>query len=48
MVTLELLLLPFSIRLAKRLKIIENLDTYDTKTNFNPFSLNTDYPNKQL
>ena len=48
MVTLELLLLPFSIRLAKRLKIIENLDTYDTKTNFNPFSLNTDYPNKKL
>jgi queuosine precursor transporter len=47
MVTLELLLLPFSIRLAKRLKIIENLDIYDTKTNFNPFSLNTDYQNKK-
>lgn len=46
MVTLELLLLPFSIRLAKRLKIIEKLDIYDTQTNFNPFSLNTDYQNK--
>ena len=46
MVTLELLLLPFSIRLAKRLKIIENLDIYDTQTNFNPFNLNTDYQNK--
>lgn len=43
MVTLELLLLPFSIRLAKHLKVIENLDIYDTQTNFNPFSLNTDY-----
>lgn len=43
MVTLELLLLPFSIRLAKRLKVIENLDIYDIQTNFNPFSLNTDY-----
>jgi queuosine precursor transporter len=44
MVSIELLLLPFSIRLAKHLKIIENLDIYDTQTNFNPFSLNTDYP----
>jgi queuosine precursor transporter len=43
MVSIELLLLPFSIRLAKHLKIIENLDIYDTQTNFNPFSLNTDY-----
>lgn len=47
MVILEILLLPFSIRLAKRLKVIENLDIYDTKTNFNPFSLNTDYSNKK-
>lgn len=46
MVILELLLLPFSIRLAKRLKTIENLDIYDMQTNFNPFSLNTDYQNK--
>ena len=43
MVSIELLFLPFSIRLAKHLKIIENLDIYDTKTNFNPFSLNTQY-----
>ncbi|WP_339051041.1 queuosine precursor transporter [Rickettsiella endosymbiont of Xylota segnis] len=43
MVSIELLLLPFSIRLAKRLKNIEDLDIYDTQTNFNPFSLNTDY-----
>lgn len=46
MVSIEILLLPFSIRLAKRLKMIENLDIYDTQTNFNPFSLNTDYQNK--
>lgn len=46
MVSIELLLLPFSIRLAKRLKLIENLDIYDTQTHFNPFSLNTDYQNK--
>lgn len=46
MVSIELLLLPFSIRLAKRLKTIENLDIYDTQTNFNPFSLNTDYQNR--
>ncbi len=47
MVSIELLLLPFSIRLAKHLKMIENLDIYDTQTNFNPFSLNTDYQNRR-
>lgn len=46
MVSIELLLLPFSIRLAKHLKMIENLDIFDTQTNFNPFSLNTDYENR--
>lgn len=43
MVSIELLLLPLSVRLAKRLKIIENIDIYDTKSNFNPFSFNTRY-----
>lgn len=46
MVSIELLLLPLSIRLAKRLKIIENIDIYDTRSNFNPFSFNTRYPKK--
>jgi uncharacterized integral membrane protein (TIGR00697 family) len=46
MVSIELLFLPFSIRLAKYIKIIENLDIYDTKTNFNPFSFNTQYRKK--
>lgn len=46
MVSIELLLLPLSIRLAKRLKIIENIDIYDTKSNFNPFSFNTSYKKK--
>lgn len=43
MVSIELLLLPLSVRLAKRLKITENIDIYDTKSNFNPFSFNTRY-----
>lgn len=43
MVSIELLLLPLSIRLAKRLKITENIDVYDTKSNFNPFSFNSYY-----
>lgn len=46
MVFIELLFLPFSIRTAKYLKAVENLDIYDTKTNFNPFSLNTKYRKK--
>lgn len=46
MVSIELLLLPFAIRLAKHTKIIENLDIYDTKTDFNPFSLNIQYRKK--
>ncbi len=46
MVSIELLLLPLSIRLAKRLKIIENIDIYDNKSNFNPFSFNTRYQKK--
>ncbi len=44
MVSIELLLLPLSVRLAKRLKFIENIDIYDTQSNFNPFSFNTRYP----
>lgn len=43
MVSIELLLLPFSIRLAKYIKTIEHIDIYDVRTNFNPFSLNTEY-----
>lgn len=46
MVSIELLLLPLSIRLAKRLKIVENIDIYDTKSNFNLFSFNTRYQKK--
>lgn len=42
-VCIELLLLPVSIRLAKKLKKIEQLDIYDKKTNFNIFSLDTTY-----
>jgi hypothetical protein len=46
MVSIELLFLPLSIRLAKRFKVIENIDIYDTKSNFNPFSFNTRYQKK--
>lgn len=42
-VLIEILGLPISIRLAKKLKIIEQLDIYDKKTNFNLFSLDTNY-----
>jgi queuosine precursor transporter len=43
MTSIELLLLPLSIRIAKRIKTIENTDIYDSKTHFNLFSLNTRY-----
>jgi uncharacterized integral membrane protein (TIGR00697 family) len=41
----ELLVLPFSVRLAKQLKKMEKIDIYDKKTNFNPFILDTTYDN---
>jgi len=40
---IEIIGLPISIRLANWLKGNEKLDIYDVKTNFNPFSLNTNY-----
>lgn len=39
----ELLLLPLSIEIAKRLKVREQLDIFDTNTDFTMFSLNSDY-----
>lgn len=43
---IELLGLPFSINLAKKLKEIEKIDIYDKRTKFNLFSLNVDYENQ--
>jgi uncharacterized integral membrane protein (TIGR00697 family) len=45
-IVIELIGLPISIRLAKKLKQIEQIDIYDTGTDFNPFSLNTEYTAK--
>lgn len=42
-VVLEILGLPISIRLAKKLKKTEQLDIYDRKTNFNLFSFDANY-----
>lgn len=42
-VLVEIFGLPLSIYLAKKLKQIEQLDVYDTNTNFNLFNLETDY-----
>ena len=42
-VAVEIIGLPFSTRLARKLKQSENCDQYDTGTQFNLFSLNTDY-----
>ncbi len=39
----EIFFLPLSIRITKWLKQKENLDIYDTKTNFNLFSLDANY-----
>ena len=39
----ELSLLPLSIKLAKKLKVHEKLDIFDTNTDFTMFSLNSDY-----
>lgn len=43
---IEIVGLPLSIHLAKKLKRIEGLDIYDKKTNFNLFSLETHYTAK--
>lgn len=40
---IEILGLPVSIKLAKKLKQLEQVDIYDTRTNFNIFSLDTVY-----
>lgn len=45
-VFIEILGLPISIRLAKKLKRFEQLDIYDKRTNFNVFSLDTHYTDK--
>lgn len=42
-VVIEILGLPISIRLAKKLKNIERLDIYDKRTNYNLFNLNAEY-----
>lgn len=44
-VVIEIIGLPISIRLANKLKQKEKLDIYDTKTNFNLFSLDANYSN---
>jgi queuosine precursor transporter len=43
MVSIELLALPISIRIAKRMKAVEKTDIYDSETNFNPFLINAHY-----
>ncbi len=42
-VAIEIIGLPISTRLTKKLKSMEELDIYDTKTNFTIFSLNAAY-----
>ncbi len=39
----EIILLPLSVYLTKRIKKAEQLDIYDNRTKFNLFSLNADY-----
>lgn len=46
-VTIEILGLPFSIRLAKKLKNAEQLDIYDKNTRFNLLSLDDSYSDKE-
>lgn len=46
MVSIELFLLPLSIRLSKKLKQIEKLDIYDKRTNFSLFKLDVNYTEK--
>ncbi|WP_419418588.1 queuosine precursor transporter [Legionella sp. D16C41] len=45
-VSIEIIGLPLSIKLANRLKQIEKLDIYDTNTNFSLFSLDANYVNQ--
>jgi uncharacterized integral membrane protein (TIGR00697 family) len=45
-VAIELIGLPISVRLAKKLKQIEHVDIYDTRTDFNLFSLDAKYSEK--
>jgi len=45
-VVMELLGLPFSVRLAAKLKQLEAMDIYDWHTKYNLFSLNTRYVNQ--
>ena len=45
-VFIEILGLPISIRLAKKIKKLEQLDIYDKKTNFTVFSLDTHYTDR--
>lgn len=42
-VAIEIAGLPISVRLTKKLKISEQLDIYDKRTNFNIFTLDTYY-----
>ncbi|HVE44070.1 MAG TPA: queuosine precursor transporter [Gammaproteobacteria bacterium] len=42
-VVIEVVGLPISLYLTKKLKEMEHLDVYDKKTNFTPFSLHVDY-----
>lgn len=42
-VSIEVLGLPISVRLTKKLKRLEKLDIYDKNTDFNIFSLDTNY-----
>jgi len=46
MVSIEILLLPLSVRIAKHIKNIEKSDIYDSKTSFNIFNLDTRYSEK--
>ena len=43
MVAIEIIALPFAVRLAQYIKHKEKIDIYDTNTNFNPFNLNSYY-----
>lgn len=43
---IEILFAPLSIRIAKKLKQIDQIDIYDTNTKFNIFSLDTTYSEK--
>lgn len=47
MVSIELLLLPLSVRIAKFLKKKDRMDAYDTQTNFNPLNFDLDYKQEE-